>query len=186
MVHSNITKYIQFTLKCNIWYHYRPQRSCGQGNIFTPVCHSFCSWAGGVCLSACWDTISWRRQPPWTRHPPEQTPPRPDPLGADTPHPEETPPWPDTPRADTPWTRPDTPLPPCSRHPPGSRLQHTVYERPVSILLECILVSRFVPVLIRPCFYHYVQKCFSKWFLSICVIKLLFKMNSMIPELKCL
>ena len=25
-------------------------------------------------------------------------------------------------------------------HPPGSRLQHTVYERPVRILLECILV----------------------------------------------
>ena len=31
-----------------------------------------------------------------------------------------------------------TPLP-----PPGSRLQHTVYERPVRILLECILVSTF-------------------------------------------
>ena len=26
--------------------------------------------------------------------------------------------------------------------PPGSRLQHTVYERPVCILLECILVSQ--------------------------------------------
>ena len=37
--------------------YYRPQRSCGQGNIFTPVCHSFCSQGGGgVCLSACWDT----------------------------------------------------------------------------------------------------------------------------------
>ena len=27
---------------------YRPKRSFGQGNIFTPVCHSFCS-QGGVC-----------------------------------------------------------------------------------------------------------------------------------------
>ena len=32
--------------------------------------------------------------------------------------------------------------PPRTRHtPPGSRLQHTVYKRPVRILLECILVS---------------------------------------------
>ena len=58
--------------------HYWPQRSCGQGNIFTPVCHSFCS-QGGICLSACWDTS------------PQQTPPRPD-----------TTPRPDTP----PGTRP--------------------------------------------------------------------------------
>ena len=55
------------------WHNYRPQRSCGQGNIFTPVCHSFCS-RGGVCLSACWDT----HHPPQTRDPP--TPP-----GAETP-----------------------------------------------------------------------------------------------------
>ena len=34
------------------------------------------------------------------------------------------------------------PPPPGSRdNPPGSRLQHTVNERRVSILLECILVS---------------------------------------------
>ena len=51
------------------------------------------------------------------------------------------------PRADTPLG-PDPPeqtppksRPPRSRHTPGSRLQHTVYERPVRILLECILVS---------------------------------------------
>ena len=44
--------------------------------------------------------------------------------------------------------RPGTPprtrhTPPRTRHtppPPGSRLRHTVYERPVRILLECILV----------------------------------------------
>ena len=51
------------------------------------------------------------------------------------------PPGPGTPpRADPPWSRH-----PPSRHPPGpaplgSRLQHTVNERPVRILLECILV----------------------------------------------
>ena len=60
---------------------YRPQRSCGQGNIFTPVCHSLCSWGGGVFLSACWDTTPpWEQTPPWSRHPQsrhpqEQTPP---------------------------------------------------------------------------------------------------------------
>ena len=71
---------------------YRPQRSCGQGYVFTRVCDSV---NGGVCLSACWDTT-----PPRSRHPPEQTPPR-------------------------------------------SRLQHSVKERPVRILLECILVMPF-------------------------------------------
>ena len=93
---------------------YRPQRSCGQGNIFTPVCHSV---HRGVCLSVCWDTTPPPPRadtPRWSRTPllPEQNPP---PPGADTPR---------------------------SRHPsPGSRLQHTVYERPVRILLECILVT---------------------------------------------
>ena len=65
------------------------------------------------------------------------------------------PPGPDTPRADTP-PGPDTPLPPGADSPtseqtpweqtpppPESRLQHTVYERPVRILLECILVANF-------------------------------------------
>ena len=109
---------------------------------------------GGVCLSACWDTNPLGADPPGadppgadppgadtpqSRHPPEQIPP-PD----QTPLPEQTPPRADTPRsrhppgADTP--RADTHLPPS---PPGSRLQHTVYERPVRILLECILVVIF-------------------------------------------
>ena len=54
------------------------KRSLGQGNIFTPVCHSV---HRGVCLSACWDTT-----PLQTRHPLDQaapqtrhTPPRPAP-----------------------------------------------------------------------------------------------------------
>ena len=76
---------------------YRPQRSCGQGNVFTGVC---LSTGGGVCLSACWDAI-----PPLDGEPPLM----------------ENPPLDGEP-------------------PPGSRLQHTVYERPVRILLECILV----------------------------------------------
>ena len=96
-------------------YYYRPQRSCGQGNIFTPVCHSFCSQGGGeVCLSACWDTTpQTRHHPPQTRPPPEQTPIHPldqTPPGADTHPPEQTPPGAGT-----------HPPPPRSRHPPPSR-----------------------------------------------------------------
>ena len=147
---------------------YRPQRSCSQGNIFTPVCHSV--HRGGVCLSACWDITPPGGNPPGADTPlgadtpPEQTPP-----GADTPQsrqqtpqsrhpPEQTPPQKQTPPGvDPPWSRhpqsrnrpqeqtsPQTP--PLSRHPPGtdtplgSRLRHTVNERPVRILLGCILV----------------------------------------------
>ena len=115
------------------------------------------------------DTPQTRHPPPrpgtpWSRHPPDQaprgsrppgskcTPPRPGtpweqtPLQADPP--EQTPPQTrHSPGADPPWeqTHPpvgaDTPPTlPVSRHPPpGSRLQHTVNERPVRILLECIL-----------------------------------------------
>ena len=114
---------------------YRPQRSCGQGNIFTPVCHSFCSWGEGVCLSACWDTTpppqsrSPQSRPPWSRPPFEaDIPPGQTPPGADTP-PKQTHPGADTPRGQT----------PPEQTPPG-RLQHTVYEWPVRIPLECILV----------------------------------------------
>ena len=48
---------------------YRPQRSCGQGNIFTPVCHSVCRGGGGLpqCMLGC--------------HPPDQA----DPPRSDTP-----------------------------------------------------------------------------------------------------
>ena len=58
---------------------HRPQRSCGQGNIFAPVCDSV--QRGGVCLSACWDTPPGSRHPPWEQtFPRGQTPP----LGANT------------------------------------------------------------------------------------------------------
>ena len=43
----------------------------------------------------------------------------------------------DTPPQTTP---PQEQTPTQTRHPPGSRRQHTVNERPVRILLECILV----------------------------------------------
>ena len=56
---------------------YRPQRSCGQGNIFTPVCHSV--HRGGGVLPKC--MLEYHTPPEQT--PPEQThPPR-----ADTPPP---------------------------------------------------------------------------------------------------
>ena len=48
--------------------YYRPQRSCGQGNIFTPVCHSV--HRGGVSEA---DPPGSR--PPGSKHsPPGQTP----------------------------------------------------------------------------------------------------------------
>ena len=70
-----------------IWHYiYRPQRSCGQGNIFTPVCHSV--HRGGLphCMLGCHppakETPPAReaplpRRPPRRRHPPaKETPPR--------------------------------------------------------------------------------------------------------------
>ena len=94
--------------RCWLGFSFLPAAtSCGQGYVFIRVCHSVNM--GGVCLSACWDTI-----------PPEQTPAGSRPhLGANT--------------------------PPGNRHspPPGSRLRNTVNERPVCILLECILVQKY-------------------------------------------
>ena len=81
--------------------------------------------------------------PPGSRHPLRQTPQRQTPLRQTSPS--QTPP-----RADTPLPRQ---TPPGSRHPLGadtpqtrhpppkrSRLQHTVNERPLRILLECICI----------------------------------------------
>ena len=67
------------------------------------------------------------------------------------PPPGSRPPWEQTP----PGSRhPPGADPPGSRHPPRSRLQHTVYERPVRILLECILVSKNI---------SYVQNKEKEW-----------------------
>ena len=90
--------------------YYRPQRSCGQGNVFTGVC---LSTGGRVSASV----HAGMPDPPDQAHPPE------------TRHP------PGTRQTTPPQTRQTPP-------PPGSRLQHTVYERPVRILLECILVMK--------------------------------------------
>ena len=55
--HNVATFFLYFFLYfCSIPVNYRPQRSCGQGNIFTPVCHSV--HRGGVSLSTCWDTTT--------------------------------------------------------------------------------------------------------------------------------
>ena len=80
--------------------YYRPQRSCGQGNIFTPVCHSFCSQGGSASVHA-------GIPPPRPGRPPQTrlTPPRDqaDPPGT----------------RQTPLDQADPPGP--GRHPPGTR-----------------------------------------------------------------
>ena len=77
----------------------------------------------------------WEQTPPGSRPPGADPPSRADPP-KQTPPQEQTPPFP---WEQTPPLGADTT--PQTRHlPPGSRLQHTVYERPVRILLECILV----------------------------------------------
>ena len=112
--------------KCDVLNHtnvlrnsyYRPKRSFGQGNIFTPVCHSVHRMGGAA---------GWRTPPPGWRNPPGldgEPPPR---AG-----------WRTPPQAG--WRTPPDGEPP----PPGSRLRHTAYDRPVRILLECILVTLFL------------------------------------------
>ena len=51
------------------------KRSLGQGNVFTPVCHSVHGGRGVVCLIACWHTPPSRQNPPWADTPPRQTSP---------------------------------------------------------------------------------------------------------------
>ena len=124
---------------------------------------------GGVCLSACRDTTPPGQtppradtpypseqtplkqtppeqtppqsrhspgadKPPWSRHPPQSRPPQSRHPPRSRHPPEHTPLGTDTPPA----PGADTPL--GADTPPGSTLRHTVNERPVRILLECILV----------------------------------------------
>ena len=131
--------------------YYRPQRSWAK--VMFLQASVILSTGGGVCLSACWDA-----SPPGPETPPrDQRPthsPSTPPDQADTPPTRQTPPGPETP---PPWTRqtlPGTRDPPQTRQTPwdqrptprdqrpplGSRRQHTVNERPLRILLECILV----------------------------------------------
>ena len=88
-----------------------------QGNVFTGVCDSV---HGGGGLPQC--MLGY----------PQSRPPRADPLQEQPPPPQEQIP----PQSRPPKSR----HPPGSRPPTGSRLRHTVNERPVRILLECILV----------------------------------------------
>ena len=100
--------------------HYRPQRSCGQGNVFTGVSDSV-QGGGGVCLSIVGiphppGTDTPGVDTPQSRHPLEQTTP---PPGADTPFPwadplEQTPPQKQTP----PWSRHPSEQTPQSRRAP--------------------------------------------------------------------
>ena len=100
------------------------KRSLGQGNIFTPVCHSV--HGGGVCLSACWDTTTppgsctpQDHAPPWDHASPrDHTPPGTmhHPLGPCTPgtmHPLDHAPLPGT------MHHPTPPPPPTGTHPTG-------------------------------------------------------------------
>ena len=57
--------------------YYRPQRSCGQGNIFTPVCHSVHRGGGSASVHAGIPPPPGAGTPPWeqahtpgSRHPP--------------------------------------------------------------------------------------------------------------------
>ena len=54
-----------------LYYYYRPQMKLREGNVFTPVCQSFCSQGG---LPKCMLEYT-PRETPWGRHPPGQTPP---------------------------------------------------------------------------------------------------------------
>ena len=98
-------KYASNITLAPIFLNYRPQRSCGQGNIFTPVCHSVHRGGGGSASMHAGIPPPGPGRPPQTRQttPQEQTPPRTrqTPLGADTPQEqtprEQTSPWEQTP-----------------------------------------------------------------------------------------
>ena len=70
-------------------YNYRPQRSCGQGNIFTPVCHSVHREGSASVHGGIPPPPSGADTPPGTKHPPGADPPPPTgpstPLGKQTP-----------------------------------------------------------------------------------------------------
>ena len=83
--------------------YYRPQRSCGQGNIFTPVF----LFTGGVSASVhAGIPATQSRHPPGSRYLPKKTPPGTrHPPGQDTPQ---------TRHTHTPWDQTS----PQTRHPP--------------------------------------------------------------------
>ena len=95
--------------------NYRPQTMLWKGNVFTPVCQSFCSQGGSAPVHA---GIPCHPPSP-DRHPPQ----------ADSPM--QTLPW-----ADTPWED----IPPGQTYPGQTPLSRRLLLRTVRILLECILV----------------------------------------------
>ena len=121
---------------------YRPQRSCGQGNIFTPVCHSVHK---GVCLSACWNaTTPYQGDPPAKETPLEGG----TPLCQGEPPAKERPPWKEAPPAkETPRRRPSQKqTPPGSIPLPGIRSMSGQYASYWNALL---FLMRSVKSLIR-------------------------------------
>ena len=88
-----------------------------------------------VCVILFTGGVSGRENPLGRENPPGQGEP---PLGRESPPGRETPPGADTPQPGS--RHPPEQKPPRADTPPGSTLQHTVNERPVRILLECILV----------------------------------------------
>ena len=109
-----------------IHIYYRPQRSCGQGYVFTRVCDSVHRGVSG-------EPPLDQADPPGPGRPPPG-PGRPPLAGRSPPGPRRIPPGPRR-------TPPDQGEPPRTKETPaGRRLKHTVNERPVHILLECILV----------------------------------------------
>ena len=118
-------RYCLLRMVIHLWHSssscfcYRPQRSCGQGNIFAGNMLSSCSRGGGSA------SVHAGIPPPGEVHPPGKH--RAPPPGSTAPR-----------EAHTPLG--STPPCPGSTPPPRSRLRHTVNERPVCILLECTLV----------------------------------------------
>ena len=79
-----------------VWHFYRPQRSCGQGYVFTHVCHSVNQ--GGLPQCMLEYHTSQEQTPPEQTPPQEQKPHRSrHPAGADTPPQEQRPPRQQTP-----------------------------------------------------------------------------------------
>ena len=127
----------------------------GQGNIFTSVCQEFCPQGGSPENPP---PRPGRHHPPpgpGRHHPPPAREPPPGQADTTTPGTRQTPPpWnqgePPRDQADPqqgepppPQDQADPPAGPGRPPPPrqGRRLQHTVNERPVRILLKCILVQ---------------------------------------------
>ena len=92
---SNILKGIFDETNSPMFVYYRPQRSCGQGNIFAPVCHSV--HGGGVSV----EQTPQSRPPSGSRHTPRADPPE-----------QTTPPWEQT------HTPPEQTPPPEQTRPP--------------------------------------------------------------------